>query len=234
MSVCKRQPLTREWLLPPPKPKTANPHPPPSQASPRSVARTTLLPTTSIFGNPVPWLPLGDHLVCNKPKHAGRPSFRSCIHPAARPSCRYIRRPPLLPHSPPTSISASDCRSAPRRNRETCQPILVGRGVFPPARPWTLRGCIIPRPERGTCRPRPYHATMSQCVETAGSSPETVDAAQTTSPTAPAEPSAIQRKPGKRDRVALACQRCKTRKQKVSRAAFTGPAAAGSQARPHC
>ncbi|KAI1496216.1 fungal-specific transcription factor domain-containing protein [Biscogniauxia marginata] len=54
----------------------------------------------------------------------------------------------------------------------------------------------------------------------AGSSPDNIDTGQGTSPTAPApeqqQPAQppTQRKPGKRDRVALACQRCKTRKQK--------------------
>ncbi|KAI1633042.1 fungal-specific transcription factor domain-containing protein [Biscogniauxia mediterranea] len=55
----------------------------------------------------------------------------------------------------------------------------------------------------------------------AGSSPDAVDTGQGTSPSAPAPEQQVpptqpmaQRKPGKRDRVALACQRCKTRKQK--------------------
>lgn len=54
-------------------------------------------------------------------------------------------------------------------------------------------------------------------MEGMGSSPETVEVTGT-SPNNPtsSEASASQlRKPGKRDRVALACQRCKTRKQKV-------------------
>ncbi|KAK8138556.1 hypothetical protein PG984_001936 [Apiospora sp. TS-2023a] len=47
------------------------------------------------------------------------------------------------------------------------------------------------------------------------SSPDTTETGQGTSPNAPTtEAPPTQRKAGKRDRVALACQRCKTRKQK--------------------
>lgn len=53
-------------------------------------------------------------------------------------------------------------------------------------------------------------------MDATGSSPDTTEAGQGTSPNAPAtEAPPTQRKAGKRDRVALACQRCKTRKQKV-------------------
>ncbi|KAI1390332.1 fungal-specific transcription factor domain-containing protein [Hypoxylon trugodes] len=49
----------------------------------------------------------------------------------------------------------------------------------------------------------------------AGSSPDTAGTSQGTSPSATApEKSVASRKPAKRERVALACQRCKTRKQK--------------------
>ncbi|KAI1846693.1 hypothetical protein JX265_009004 [Neoarthrinium moseri] len=52
-------------------------------------------------------------------------------------------------------------------------------------------------------------------MEAVGSSPETVEVAGA-SPNAPttSDQATAQRKTGKRDRVALACQRCKTRKQK--------------------
>lgn len=51
-----------------------------------------------------------------------------------------------------------------------------------------------------------------------GSSPDTAETGHGKSPSAPAAAEAppTQRKAGKRDRVALACQRCKTRKQKVA------------------
>ncbi|KAK8027234.1 hypothetical protein PG991_004290 [Apiospora marii] len=52
-------------------------------------------------------------------------------------------------------------------------------------------------------------------MDATGSSPDTTETGQGTSPNAPAtEAPPTQRKAGKRDRVALACQRCKTRKQK--------------------
>ncbi|CAJ2501292.1 Uu.00g041450.m01.CDS01 [Anthostomella pinea] len=52
-------------------------------------------------------------------------------------------------------------------------------------------------------------------MDATGSSPDTVDTGHGKSPNASvSEQSAAHRKPGKRDRVALACQRCKTRKQK--------------------
>lgn len=53
-------------------------------------------------------------------------------------------------------------------------------------------------------------------MDATGSSPDTTETGQGTSPNAPAtDAPPTQRKAGKRDRVALACQRCKTRKQKV-------------------
>ncbi|KAH9897468.1 fungal-specific transcription factor domain-containing protein [Xylariomycetidae sp. FL2044] len=51
-------------------------------------------------------------------------------------------------------------------------------------------------------------------LEGAGSSPDIIGTGQGTSPSAPVPEASTQRKPGKRDRVALACQRCKSRKQK--------------------
>ncbi|KAI1142645.1 fungal-specific transcription factor domain-containing protein [Hypoxylon sp. FL0543] len=52
-------------------------------------------------------------------------------------------------------------------------------------------------------------------LDQAGSSPDNAGTGQGTSSGAPpSEKSAAQRKPAKRERVALACQRCKTRKQK--------------------
>ncbi|KAK7970642.1 hypothetical protein PG988_009715 [Apiospora saccharicola] len=52
-------------------------------------------------------------------------------------------------------------------------------------------------------------------MDATGSSPDTTETGQGTSPNAPTtEAPPTQRKAGKRDRVALACQRCKTRKQK--------------------
>ncbi|KAI1802406.1 fungal-specific transcription factor domain-containing protein [Daldinia bambusicola] len=52
-------------------------------------------------------------------------------------------------------------------------------------------------------------------IEPSGSSPDTGGPGQGASPSAPApEKPAAQRKTAKRERVALACQRCKTRKQK--------------------
>ncbi|KAI1335982.1 fungal-specific transcription factor domain-containing protein [Xylariaceae sp. FL0016] len=52
-------------------------------------------------------------------------------------------------------------------------------------------------------------------MDATGSSPDTVDTRQGASPNVPSpDQPAVQRKPAKRDRVALACQRCKTRKQK--------------------
>ncbi|KAK8020862.1 fungal-specific transcription factor domain-containing protein [Apiospora arundinis] len=54
-------------------------------------------------------------------------------------------------------------------------------------------------------------------MDATGSSPDTTETAHGKSPNVPAtEAPPIQRKAGKRDRVALACQRCKTRKQKVA------------------
>ncbi|ORY66068.1 fungal-specific transcription factor domain-containing protein [Pseudomassariella vexata] len=54
-------------------------------------------------------------------------------------------------------------------------------------------------------------------MEGIGSSPETIDVAGPAilpNQPVPEQPTTAQRKAGKRDRVALACQRCKTRKQK--------------------